>query len=146
MPVDVMADVVIDRPCEDVAAYASDLNNVGDWYESIESVSWKTPPPVAAGSQLDIVVSVLGRRTTYAYEILDFVPGERLAMRSGDGPVPLETTYTWAPIDDGRTRMAIRNYGEPSGFAKLGAPMMSAGIRRSSQRDLKTLKRILEER
>jgi len=146
MPVDVMADVVIDRPCKDVAAYASDLSNVSDWYESVESVSWKTPPPLAAGSQLDIVVSVLGRRTTYGYEILDFVPSERLVMRTSTGPLAMETIYTWAPIDDGRTRMAIRNHGEPSGFAKLSAPMMSAGIRRSSQRDLKTLKRILEER
>lgn len=146
MPVNVTADIVIDRPCADVAAYASDLSNVSDWYESVESVSWRTPPPLTVGSQLEIVVSVLGRRSTYAYEILDFVPSERLVMRTGSGPLPMETIYTWTPIDDGRTRMAIRNHGEPSGFAKLGAPMMSAGIRRSSQRDLKNLKRILEKR
>jgi hypothetical protein len=146
MPVNVMTDIVIDRPCADVAAYASDLSNVSDWYESVESVSWQTSPPLTVGSQLEIVVNVLGRRTTYAYEILDFVPSERLVMRTDNGPIQMETVYTWAPIDAGRTRMAIRNHGESSGFAKLGAPMMSAGLRRSSQRDLKTLKRILEQR
>lgn len=145
MPVDVVANIVIDRPCTDVAAYASDLNNAPEWYESIVSVSWKTPPPLQVGSKLDFVVNVLGRRATYAYEILDFVPGERLVMRTGDGSLPMETMYTWSAVDDDRTRMAVRNYGEPSGFARMGAPLMSTGIRRSSEKDLVNLKRILEK-
>lgn len=146
MPVDVMVDLVIDRPRADVATYASDLSNTHDWYESVESVSWETPPPLAVGSRVDLVVTAMGRRNTYTYEIVDFVPSERLAMRTGNGPFPMETVYTWKPVDDSRTHMAIHSHCEPSGLAKMGAPMISAGIRRSTQRDLSTLKRILEER
>jgi catechol 2,3-dioxygenase-like lactoylglutathione lyase family enzyme len=34
----------------------------------------------------------------YTYEIVEFVPGERLVMRTADGPFPMETTYTWQPL------------------------------------------------
>lgn len=53
-------------------------------------------------------------------------------MRTAQGPFPMETTYTWRP-DGGATRMTLRNRGEPTGFASLGAPTMTAAMRRESQ-------------
>jgi hypothetical protein len=58
----------------------------------------------------------------------------------------METTYTWQAVDPARTRMTLRNRGEPAGFAKVTAPMMAAAIRRANQKDLANLKRILEDR
>jgi hypothetical protein len=75
---------------------------------------------------------------------VDLVPGERLVMRTAQGPFPMETTYTWQPLDDARTRMTLRNRGEPSGFGRIAAPMMAAAMRRANQNDLANLKRILE--
>jgi hypothetical protein len=66
-----------------------------------------------------------------AYEVVELVPGERLVMRTAQGPFPMETTCTWQPDGDGVTRMTLRNRGEPSGFASLGAPMMAAAMRRA---------------
>jgi hypothetical protein len=40
--------------------------------------------------------------------------------------------------------MTLRNRGEPSGFANLAAPLMSAPMRNSTGRDLKLLKSLLE--
>jgi hypothetical protein len=40
--------------------------------------------------------------------------------------------------------MTLRNRGVPSGFAKVGAPMMAAAMRRANRSDLANLKRILE--
>jgi hypothetical protein len=56
----------------------------------------------------------------------------------------METTYTWIALDDGRTRMALRNRGEPAGFTKVAAPLMTAATRRANQKDLANLKAILE--
>src|SRR6202158_6149383 len=128
MPVDVRTKIVIGRPRELVAAYAADPTNAPEWYDNIESIEWKTPPPVAVGSRMAFVARFLGRRLAYTYEIVDLVPGERLVMRTAEGPFPMETTYTWEPAGGGVTRMTLRNRGEPSGFAKVGAPIIAAAV------------------
>ncbi|MEV2276830.1 SRPBCC family protein [Nocardiopsis sp. NPDC049922] len=144
--VDVLTETVIDRPRETVAAYAADPGNAPEWYANIESVEWRSPPPVAVGSRLAFVAHFLGRRLAYTYEVVELVPGERLVMRTAQGPFPMETTYTWAPEGADRTRMTLRNRGEPSGFAKVTAPVMAAAMRRANTRDLARLKELLERR
>ena len=38
-------------PREVVAAYAGDQSRAPEWYANIESVQWRTTPPVAVGSR-----------------------------------------------------------------------------------------------
>ncbi len=88
----------------------------------------------------------MGRRLAYTYEVRELVPGERLVMSTDEGPFPMETTYTWHDADAGKTRMTLRNRGEPAGFARVAAPMMEAAMRRANRKDLERLKEILESR
>jgi hypothetical protein len=76
--------------------------------------------------------------------VVELVAGEQLVMRTAQGPFPVETAYTWHPVGPDRTRMTLRNRGEPAGFAKVTAPVMAAAMRRANQKDLANLKRILE--
>lgn len=144
MPVDVQTEVLIDRPREVVAAFACDASNAPRWYVNIKSVEWETPPPLAFGSRLAFVAHFLGRRLAYTYEVVLLVPGERLVMRTAEGPFPMETMYIWETAGEGRTRMTLRNRGEPSGFSKILAPMMEAAMRRANRKDLARLKAVLE--
>jgi uncharacterized protein YndB with AHSA1/START domain len=146
MAVDVVTDVVIDVPREKVAQYAADPTNASEWYANIHSVDWKTPPPMTTGSKVAFVASFLGRRLAYTYEIVDWEPGEKLVMRTAEGPFPMETTYTWTSDGADRTRMTLRNRGEPTGFAKVGAPVMAAAMRRANCADLDRIKTLLESR
>jgi Polyketide cyclase / dehydrase and lipid transport len=144
--VDVHSEIDISRPRAEVAGYASDPDNATAWYENIEAVEWKSPEPVAVGTRIAFVAKFLGRRLAYTYEVREHVPGERFVMSTAEGPFPMETTYTWADAADGGTRMTLRNRGEPTGFAKLAAPMMASAIRRANRKDLRRLKQILERR
>lgn len=65
-------------------------------------------------------------------------------MSTGEGPFPMQTTYEWTDTGAGATRMTLRNGGEPAGFAKVGAPVMAAAMRRANRKDLQRLKQILE--
>lgn len=144
MGVDVVTETTIARPVEVVAAYATDPTNAPEWYANIDSVEWQTPPPARVGSEVAFLARFLGRRLAYTYELVELVPGERLVMRTAQGPFPMETTYTWQPIGDGSTRMTLCNRGEPSGFSKLAAPFMAPAIRWANRKDLAALRRILE--
>jgi uncharacterized membrane protein len=144
--VDVQTEIAIDRPVDEVAAYAADPSNAPEWYANIESVDWQTPQPARVGSKLTFVARFLGRRLEYIYELVELVPCERLVMRTAQGPFPMETTYTWAPAGSGSTRMTLRNRGEPAGFSKVVAPFMAPAMRRANRKDLARIKALLEAR
>ncbi len=77
MAVDVETSVEIERPRAGVAAFASDPDNATKWYVNIKSVEWRTPRPVAIGSQVEIVAAFLGRRLANTYEVRELVAGAR---------------------------------------------------------------------
>jgi uncharacterized membrane protein len=142
--VDIKTAITIDRPRDEVAGFASDPNNVTQWYKNIKSVEWETAPPVRAGSRIAFVAHFLGRRLAYTYEVRELDPARRFVMSTAQGPFPMETTYTWEDSPTGGTRMTLRNRGQPSGFSKLSAPLMAAAMRRANSNDLAALKKILE--
>jgi polyketide cyclase/dehydrase/lipid transport protein len=144
MPVDVETMIEIERPRAEVAAFASEPDNATSWYENIELVEWKTPPPLAIGSRVAFVARFLGRRLAYTYEVVALNRDERFVMRTAEGPFPMETTYTWSDTPSGGTRMTLRNRGEPAGFSRIGAPIIASAMRRANRKDLARLKWIVE--
>jgi uncharacterized protein YndB with AHSA1/START domain len=141
--VDVVTEIDIACPVAEVAAFATDPEHAPRWYDNITRAEWRTEPPVAVGSVFAFVARFLGRTLSYDYEVVELVPGERLVMRTAEGPFPMETTYTWSPTDTG-TRMTLRNPGEPAGFSRLMAPLMVPAMHRANRKDLANLKAILE--
>jgi uncharacterized membrane protein len=144
MAVDVVSELVIQRPIGTVSEYAAQPDNAPVWYQNIESVEWETEPPLAVGSRVVFVARFLGRRLEYTYEIRQFEPGSRLVMATSQGPFPMETTYTWTAEGASSTRMRLRNRGQPSGFSKMTAPVLAAAMQRANQKDLDNLRSILE--
>ena len=144
MGIDVMTETEIRRPRAAVAAYAADPDTATAWYENIKAVEWQTPRPLAVGSRIAFVAHFLGRRIAYTYEVTELVWGERVVMATSEGPFAMETTYTWRDAGEGATVMTLRNRGDPSGFAKVTAPVMARAMRTANRKDLARLKGILE--
>ncbi len=142
--VDVVSEIEIGRPREEVAAYACDPDTATAWYRNIEAVEWRSPRPVEVGSRIAFVARFLGRRLAYTYEVRELVAGERFVMSTAEGPFPMETAYTFEDAAGGSTRMTLRNRGEPSGFARVSAPMMARAMGRANRADLRRLKELLE--
>ncbi len=144
MQVDVVTETVIERPRAVVAAFARDPDNVPSWYRNIKSVEWKTSRPLTLGSRIGFVADFLGRRLVYTYEVVEIDDDARFVMRTADGPFPMETTYEWESLGPERTRMILRNCGEPTGFSALMSPLMSNMMRQANRKDLILLKQTLE--
>lgn len=144
MSVDVVESIVIERPIDEVSAFAGDPSNAPIWYRRIDTAEWQTEPPVMLGSRVTFRARFLGRDLVYTYEIVEYTPGEQLAMRTSAGPFPMSTTYTWRPVGERVTHMTLRNHGEPSGFSRLAAPFMAWSMRRAMRQDLADLRGLLE--
>jgi len=142
--VDVYSTIEISRSPADLARFASDPDNAPTWYVNIKSVEWETEPPAVLGSRIAFVAHFLGKKMAYTYELAELEPGARMVMRTSEGPFPTETTYRFEENESGGTTMGLRNRGEPSGFAKITAPLMVGAMRRANRKDLELLKSILE--
>ena len=146
MTVDVGATIVVDRPIDEVATFAGDPSNAPRWYRRISSAEWQTDPPISLGSRIAFRARFMGRDLDYVYEVTEYTPGEQVAMRTAEGPFPMATTYTWRPVGPAKTHMTLRNHGEPAGFSRLAAPLISRAMRRAMNQDLADLKALLESR
>ena len=144
MKIDVETSIVINKPRGKVANFSANPANAPRWYANIESVEWRTSSRVAVGSKIAFVARFLSKRISYTYEIVEFIPLERLVMRTFDGPFPMETAYAWKAVSRGSTEMTLRNRGAPAGFAKLAGPMVSRAVRKANEKDLAALKELLE--
>ena len=142
--VTVFTEITINKPVDIVANYAANPDNAPEWYVNIKSADWKTPKPLRVGSQVTFKALFLGRQLEYTYEFIVYIPGQKLVMRTAEGPFPMETTYTWKALDDNKTKMTLRNQGSPTGFSKLFASLMAIMMRKANTKDLKNIKNIIE--
>nr|WP_309100613.1 SRPBCC family protein [Fredinandcohnia onubensis] len=142
--VNVVTEITINCPISKVSEYATNPDHAPEWYVNIKSVEWKTPKPLRLGSQIAFKASFLGRELAYVYEIVEFIPQKKFAMKTANGPFPMETVYTWQAIDENHTRMILQNKGNPKGFNKIMSLFMPVMMRRANIKDLKKIKANLE--
>lgn len=142
--VDVKTSIRIARSQKEVASYVSNPDNAPEWYVNIKSAEWKTEKPLQIGSQIAFKAKFLGKELAYVYEIIE-LSDSKMVMRTANGPFPMKTTYIWTEIGENETEMILRNAGKPKGFSKLFSPLMVPAMRKANNKDLKLLKKILED-
>ena len=148
MAINVRAELLINKPKDQVAAYATNPHNDPLWVSGIVESKMLTDPPLALGSRVERVASFMGKRIQYILEVVEWEPGSRMGMHSIKGPFPMDVTYEFeeAPSEmvELGTLARIRVKGEASGFFKLASPLLAQAVKRSIGKDLKNLKEIME--
>jgi uncharacterized protein YndB with AHSA1/START domain len=135
--------IVIDRPPDEVFAYATDPAHTPEWQSSALETS--VDGPVQAGASGKEVRKFLGRRMESTMKIEAFEPPRRFALQVTSGPVPFHVEQTVEPDGTG-SRVSVTIEGEPGGFFKLADPLVERAVRRELEGNLATLKDILETR
>ena len=134
--------VRIDRPVEDVFAFLADFENIPRWNYAIVETRQTSDGPVGVGATY-LQVRSMPSRSEETFEVTEFEPIRRLAIRGGFGPLEGTMTYELEP-EDGRTRLTNSAQLEGRGLAKLAAPLASGRIAEAVSENLTTLKRLLE--
>ena len=135
--------MLIGRDRADVAAFAMDVAHEPEWIGGVIEATRLGEGPLGEGTRVARVAKFLGRRFEYVNEIIEYEEGVRLSMKSVAGPFPMDICYEFEDAEGG-TLARIRVQGEASGFFRLASPVLAPMVRRSVQRDLGTLKGLLE--
>ena len=139
----VEASVVIERPPDEVFAYATDPANVSEWQSSALEATVDGPlQPGATGRE---VRKFLGRRMESTIRIEEYEPPRRFVLQVTSGPVPFRVEQSVEPAGEG-SRISVVMEGEPGGFFKLAESLVERGVRRELDGNFATLKDILEAR
>jgi uncharacterized membrane protein len=144
MAIDVVGEVQVQRPRDQVAAYMSDPANDPEWIGGLREARLLGDGPLREGSRVTRVASFLGRRVEYVNEITSLEPGSVLEMRSVKAPFPMHITYTFEDRDGGT---AVRNHVRGGGgLFSLGSPLFAPVVKRNVQKDLERMRDVLEAR
>lgn len=144
MSIDVLAEVRVARPRDEVAAYMTDPANDPEWIGGLREARLLGDAPIAEGSRVARVASFLGRRVEYVNEVTRLEPGRLLDMRSVKAPFPMEITYTF---EEAGGATVVRNHVRGGGgLFSLGSPLFAPMVRRNVQKDLERMRDVLEAR
>jgi uncharacterized protein YndB with AHSA1/START domain len=136
--------VVIDRPIEEVFAFATDPENASLWQSTSLGTEQTSEGPLGVGTTFRDTSKFLGRRIESTYEVTENDPPHRQCMRITSRPIPGSGCYALEPTDDGSTRFTQTFEAEAGGFFRLAEPLVGRAIRRQIEADMATLKHLLE--
>jgi hypothetical protein len=135
--------VAIARPAEEVFMFLADFTNIPAWNYAIEQTMPTSPGPARVGATYR-QTRTIPRRSEETFEVTEFEPPRRLAIKGTIGPFAASISYLVEPTAGG-TRLINDVELEPTSallrpFGPLAAPQVKAAV----ARNLSTLKQILE--
>jgi uncharacterized membrane protein len=138
---------IIHRSPEEVFTFLENRANDTAWMAAVMQSEWLdsggTP---RVGRRGRMVLKILGRRATYIDEVMDYVPGRRIAHRTIEGPLPLITACICEPAERGCLTTVLGQLDRiPGGWVgRLAAPFVARIIQQGFKADLGRLKALLE--
>lgn len=139
---------VIARPTGEVFDFLMSAENLPRWDSSMLECVQVGDGAVTLGTRYRGASTILGRRIEWTTEVVEFVPGERAASRSVEGPLTFTVSYEVSPSPAGTTlryRLAAES-GLGGAFGRALEPIVQRAQTKVVRANLDTLVRLLEQR
>jgi uncharacterized protein YndB with AHSA1/START domain len=141
----IVSSIEIDRPPEEVFAYATDPARFAEWQRDVVRVRIEGDRPPGVGSRFTTTRRVGGAERTMTQEVTEHTAPRRWAARGVDGPVRPSATVTVEPLDGGaRSRVTFALDFEGHGVGRPLLPAVRRQARRGAPVSYRSLKRRLE--
>ncbi len=140
--------VVITRPARDVFDFLVLAGNMPRWDSSVLECVQVGDRAVSVGTRYRGASLVLGRRIEWTTQVVEFVPGVRMASKSMEGQLTFAVSYDVAASPAGtilRYRLAAES-GLGGAFGRAIEPIVQRAQTKVVQANLGTLARLLERR
>jgi hypothetical protein len=133
------------RPIGEVFTFITNPQNNSQWqYGSLESVQLSVGD-MQVGTLFSSFGHFMGRRIQSNFEVSEFEANNSYGFETISGPIQLQTSYSFAPVDRG-TVVAVSSLINPGGFFKLIDPLVTIVVKKQFEENLARLKELLEDR
>lgn len=146
MKVSIGAEVVIDRPVEDVFRFVAvdHRENHPRWDPAVIRIVSLADGPLRLGSQMDIVRRTLGREESRAFEVTEWVDPSRVAITTRSADFELTLSSNFEALTANRTRLTLCGDALIRGPRALLAPVMKLKFGAEVRQNLLRTKQLLE--
>jgi uncharacterized membrane protein len=135
--------IIINRPVEEVFAFAMDSARWAQWNQELSHVEQSSEGVVAVGTTYRGVADFMGPMEWRA-KITEYEPHKRVTQRMSVGPVQVEGSWLFEPVEGG-TRFTMRTRGETGGLSAMLGPLIEGALKRRIEANLAKLKAMIEE-
>ncbi|HEX5838826.1 MAG TPA: SRPBCC family protein [Anaerolineales bacterium] len=132
----------LDRPVDQVFAFLMDTGKLSTWQSNLIKSEPLTEGPLRTGSRFREIRRIQGKESEIEAEITALEPNSRLETRTVSKP-QAQVSYS-LDTEQGGTRLKYNFTLETSGLMRLLEPIIAKSIRKDTQSDFETLKRVLE--
>ncbi|MBI4429447.1 MAG: SRPBCC family protein [Ignavibacteriales bacterium] len=137
--------IEIGAPVSDVFTFISNVENIPKWQSDVVTSKVHTSGPMRVGTMFEEDVKILGKQVQTVCEVVEYLPTKKFGFRSNSA-TPLQYGGFFSLEPNGRgTRLTIDVEIWLRGFWKLVEPLFGFEVRNGIQKELKTLKSILEK-
>jgi hypothetical protein len=141
--VGVKISIDIQRPVEDVFAFASNSSNLPLYDEYITEVEKISEGPIGMGTKFHLNSNQFGLRSIVVQEFIVYKPSRYFAFRIDSGPFPVETHYALESHANGTLVIGERE-PQPQGIWNWLIPLISIPAKKKFETELNNLKYYLE--
>ena len=135
--------IVIDRPIDEVWEFVHDTTKDALWQTTLTESEKLTDGPMRVGTKVREGRHFLGLRIETAWEVTEYDPNRKSAIRAVSGPIPFAGGYRLEPVGAG-TRLTVSGELDAHGLFKLAEPVFARITRRELETNLAHLKDLLE--
>ena len=137
------AEVVIDRPPDEVFAFIADARNRPQWAMGVDSEELTSAEPSGVGSTVRTRMTSMGREIESNWRITEHDPPTHQRIESTSGPFPMTLEWNLEPAG-GSTHARFEITGSPGGAMRLMQPLIARGVRKNLDDAFPRLKQVLE--
>jgi uncharacterized membrane protein len=135
--------VVINRPIEEVFAFAANIENNAQWQSGVLEAQVTSEGPIGVGTTYRYVTQLLGRRIEADGEVTEYESNRKYSFKSTSGPFPIEGGLTCEAAEGG-TKVTLVVEADVGGFFKMAEPLVVRTIKKQFEADVGKLKDLLE--
>ena len=143
--IEYQGETIIERPVDQVFAYAADYKNLPEWSD-VSDVAMLTDDPVGQGTRLRMTMGKGPMRATVEYDTAEWEPNRTWSYTTVPPAWILwDATYSVEPISQSSTRITTHGQIRLKGWRRILEPLVRGEVGKGEQLELDKLKAIIEE-